>query len=330
MSSTGNTPAAGTSGGDVLTEHVRDGVAALEPLRTQWCFAFCCCWLFAIGGIIALFSVCALFRGNDVVIGATAGTIVVAFLIAWYCSSSRRRALEAAFNTWREEGVRLIDAQASFDVHNGLARSHFDYSGLNSNYFNEYYCNSLLTVGDVSSSSITALHRYRERYYVTETYTDSQGHSQTRQVEKEREVVKTIYDGMMLIMPAELPHSTWLALRPKHAGLADRGMEHLRVACPELHNNYIIGSTDGFAGYRALTPGFMDDLWEFREPFAYLPSYSFRDDRLYITLPHYWLQFGRRPDPWRTVTTTSLDSILQSCRESIEFLKDTAKFLTPY
>jgi len=199
---------------------------------------------------------------------------------------------------------------------------------LNSAFYNRYAASHFLAVAGIRSSALSVKHVYTETYYVTEYYTDSQGHSQSRQVQKQRTVVVPIFDGILLILPAGLPHSAWVVLRHRDAGVP-KGVHRLTVASPFLAKHYAVGASDQFAGHRALTPTLMEALWEYRQQFKYTPGYSFRDGLLYLTIPDYWLDFGQRPVKWVPVTTARLDRVQKSCGKAIDFLKATAASLIP-
>jgi hypothetical protein len=257
-----------------------------------------------------------------------AGVFGTPLLVVGVMASSHGSKLHKLFDTWREEGVQLLEGTAQFSADGGLAQADFDGSGLNSAYYNRYAASHFLAVGGIRSSALSVKHEYTETYYETEFYTDSQGHSQSRQVQKQRTVVVPIFDGMLLIFPSELPHPTWVILRHRNAGLPD-GVHRLTVASPYLVKHYAVGAADQFAGHRTLTPTLMEALWEYAKQFKYTPGYSYRKGLLYLALPDYWLDFGRRPGKWMPVTTARLDRVLKSCGQAIDFVKATATTLVP-
>lgn len=317
-----------SSGFNQLDEHIRQGVEQMEPVRFRWLVLYLAVWVVALFGAAATFIAFTTAKETPEIGWITAGVSGVSLLITRARSSSRCSTLHSAFDVWRETGVQLLEGTARYSAGRGLPQSDFDNSGLNSAFYNRYAASHFLTVGGIRSSALSAQYEYTETYYETEYYTDSDGRSHSREVQKQRTVVVPIFDGMLLILPAELPHSAWVILRHRDAGVPN-GVHRLTVASPFLVKHYAVGASDQLAGHRTLTPTLREALWEYRQQFKYTPGYSYRDGLLYITIPHYWLDCGQRPGKWVPMTTARLDRVLKSCGKAIEFLKATTVKLVP-
>lgn len=316
------------AGFNQLENHVRRGVEQMEPIRFRWLVFYLITWLVGLGGGASTLAAFSLAKETPIAGWIVVGVVLLAFLILKAIVSRQRERLHSIFDAWRAEGVQLLDQTARFSVDQGLASADFDNSGLNGAYYNTYASSHFLAVGAIRSSALAVKNIYTETYDVTETYTDAQGNSHTRTVRKERTVVVPIFHGMLLVIPAKLPHAAWVVLRHRDAGVPN-GVYQLKVASPHLTKNYAVGTSDQFAGHRALTPSLMEALWDYRKKFKCLPGYSYRNGLLYLTIPDHWLNYGQQPGKWLAVTTARLDRVLKACNQSIEFLKATSANLTP-
>jgi len=321
-------PTTSTLGVTRQDDHVRKGVMQMEPMRSRWLMWHLAAWATAVVLLGATAATFALVPNTPEAGWIVLAASIVVILIAGGISRSLGGKLAETFNAWRENGVRLIDADARYAAHQGLGQSDFDQSGLNRAHYNRFSSWSLLSVGDLRTSALSVKHVYTETYYETEYYTDSSGNQQSRQVQKQRTVVIPIFDGMLLALPMSLPHATWVMLQYRKTGLPNE-LAKMSVASPFLANNYVVGTADQFRGHRALTPTLMEALEMYCQQFRHFPAYSYRDDVLYITIPNYWLAFGRAPGKWSAVTTASLKRVLEECEQSIAFLKDSAERLRP-
>lgn len=302
----------------------------MEPIRFGWLMCYMITWVVALIGAYALalsFNKAYESQAPEAFF-VTAAVYGVALLTLRAILSSQRSRLHNAFDAWREKGVQLLDGTASYSADRGLSESDFNDSGLNTHFYNSYATSHFLAVGDIRSSGLSVKNVYTQSYLRTESYTDLQGQMQLRTVEEERTVVESIFDGLLLILPAELPHSAWVVLRHRDYGVP-KGLSRLSVASPFLVKNYAVGASDKFAGHRTLTPSLMEAIGEYAQRFKYSPGYSYRAGMLYLTIPHYWLDFGQRPGKWMPVTTARLNNVLECCRNAIHFLKATAANLVP-
>lgn len=320
--------AAADDGVAARDDHVRQGVRSMEPMRSRWLLWYLCAWAVPVVLSGATFGTFALAPDNPVAGWSVLAVSIVGILIVGCVSSRSGQKLHQAFNAWREAGVRLLDATAAYSADDGIEESAFDQSGLNGAYYNRFFSWSLLSVGDLRTSALSVKHEYTETYYETEYYTDSEGNQQSRQVQKERTVVIPIFDGIMLTFPMSLPHQTWVLLHYRKTELPE-GLIKLSVASPFLAKNYVVAAADQFCGHRTLTPSLMEALETYGQQFPYFPAYSYRDDLLYITIPDYWLAFGKKPGKWSAITTACLSQVLVECQQSIAFLKNTAERLKP-
>lgn len=311
-----------------VEEHVRRGVRSMEPMRARWLVWNLCFWIVTValgGSTVAAWST---FRDEPAVCWTVTGVSALAVIILGSLSSSCRTPLYQAFDTWRAEGVRLLDSSASFAAQSGFSQSDFDRSGLNGAYYNGFSSWSLLSVGSLRASALSVKHTYTETYYDTEYHTDSRGRTESRQVQKKRTVTVPIFDGIMLIVPAPLPRAAWILLRHHASGLPD-GVQKIDVASPFLAETYAIGASDPFAGHRALTPSLMEALEVYCGRFRSCVGYSYRDDLLYITIPNHYLGFGERPGKWSAMTALGLRQVLEACQQSIASLQEAAERLKP-
>ncbi|MBI1830051.1 MAG: DUF3137 domain-containing protein [Planctomycetes bacterium] len=316
-----------TKGPFTLEEHIRRGVDTVEPIRFRWLMIHLSAWLIAIVLCGATYAAYSTAPDNPQILWGAAIFSVVTIACFWALSSYTGSSLVEAFEQWRCEGIQLLDATAALDAAGGLEQSLFDESGLNGAYYNLYDSSQLLTVGPMRASSLSVRHEYTETYY--ETVTEYHGNqTTTRQVEKTRTIVDSIFEGLLVVIPVKLPHAAWIILRPQDAGAPD-GLHTMRVASPFLTNHYAVGASDQFAAHRALTPTLMESLWDFGQQFGDLPGYSYRGGVLYITVPNYWMDFGEEPSKWSAVTTARLSAVMESCSAAITFLQETAKVLRP-
>jgi hypothetical protein len=311
-----------------FAQHIKQGKELMEPIRIRWLCAFLAAAFCAVVGAsvsLLAFSV----SPNDPAPGYMSACIsFILFIVLALRSASLGEQLNDQFNRWRETGVQMLDSEASFAAGRGLSQADFDSSGLNNATYNRYSCSSMLSVGRSQSSYIYASDERTETYYETEYYTDSQGHQQSRQVQKTRQVVVKIFSGLLLKHPVRLPKGGALMLRSRRVGLPN-GWHQLHVASPELHKHYAIGATDAFIGHRTLTPSFMVRLWDYSSTCRYLPSYAYRDGWLYLLIPEFWLSFGRQPGKWRVVSNVSLQQCMDECHASIDFVRNSVQKLVP-
>lgn len=311
-----------------LEAFLRKGAQELEPRRFRWLLLYLVAWILGIVGALATFTAFSMNSGNPQIGWIALGVSAVVFLIACFIASSIGAKLRDQFDQWRAELVQLLEERAEYKANSMLEQTLFDKSGISGAYYNRYSGSGFFKLGDIRLSSLSVNHEYKKTYYETVTSTDSQGRTQTEQVRKEKTIVDTIFYGMLLAIPAPLPHPTWLLLRHRDFEVP-KGHKTLTVASPFLMNNFTISADDEFAGHRTLTPTMMHALWEYREKFKYVPRYSFKDGFLYIGIPSFWLDFGNRPSKWRSVTITSLDRIAKACQSSIDFVKTTSESLVP-
>jgi hypothetical protein len=316
------------AGVNPVEDHIRSGVATLEPIRFRWLICYGVAWLVGAMAGGATFVASTVAKESPGVFWTVLVVSGISTLVAIGISSSQGSKLHEEFNQWRSEGVKLLDRSATFSSSSGIDKSDFDESGLNSAYYNTYSSWNSLEVGGIRSSALSVKHIYTEKYTETESYTDTDGQSKTRQVTKEREVVVPIFDGLMVIMPAKLPHESTVMLRHRDAGVP-KDLHRLTVASPFLAKHYAVGASEPFAGHRALTPTLMESLWDYDQQFEYTTGYSYKSGLLYIKIPKYWLIFGDLPGKWTAVTTDKLDRVLNACGTSIAFLKSTATKLVP-
>lgn len=344
---------------------IRTGVDELEPLRFQWLLFTLSCWLIGIVLAIVIYITYSANRGNTgnqlqdrrsqvtraskddtsnqdgsqniVVVSSVISLIAIIALgvISW----KKGKKLHEQFDQWRDKIINSIDSTAQFKQDSYLDQHHFDSSGLNSKTYNTYSGGSFLRVQDMQMSYLSIQHRYKETYYTTET-TYVNGQATTRQVQKEREVVIPIFDGMLVILPAPLPHAGSVMLQPKQSlvkallksystDFIPNNLHKITVASPDLNNNYLVGTSDKFVGHRILTPTLMVSLWEYRGQFKAPPRYSYTGNLLYILLSGISIGCGKRPSKWMPVTTSRLTQVVADCRSSLEFLKATAQKLKP-
>lgn len=311
-----------------IAQHIKHGRNEMEPMRIRWLCAYVAAAFCGLVGLGASAMVFAVVPTDPVPGWVTAGVSAVLFIVLAFRSSSLGDQLSERFARWRESAVLMLDGEASFAAYKGLGQAEFDRSGLNNCDYNRYSYNSFLSVGKSQSSYVHVSHERTETYYETEYYTDSQGHHQSRQVQKTRQVVVKVFSGLLVKHPAPMPKGGALMLRSKRTGLPN-GWHRLRVASPELNNNYTVGAIDAYAGHRTLTPSFMVRLWNYSSQFKYLPSYAYRDGWLYLLIPDFWLSFGRQPSKWTAITGVGLQQCLDECQASIQFLREGSKALIP-
>jgi len=307
---------------------IEEGATELEMLRQLWLRASLISWgLFGGAGLIsyALFNA----RPDDPRIwgGAAAATVIIGFIF-FAISKRRRNALYDRFHAWRDRAIQMIDADAQLHPSNCIKQEAFDDSWLNGAFYNRYYGNNYLRVGNVECSNLSLKHQYEESYTETVYETDSRGQQTSRQVNKTRTVIVPIYDGFFMATPAQLPHPGSVLLRHSSQGLPN-GLKTINVASPNLKKTYAIGATDQFLGYRAMTPKLMVALWEFCAQFKYAPGFSYRGSLLYITLPNFFIGFGTTPGRWRAITLSTLRKVFDECAQSIKFVKTTSQILQP-
>ena len=307
---------------------IHNGIETLEPLRFKYTVFYFSSWIISV--ILLLITIKVYFDSKDesstwITMAVVSVVIVIIMIVV---TIGKKRELDEEFDSWRNGVIHHIDSSAILKANECLRQDLFNASGLNSKYYNRYSGSNYLRVGDFQASYLSVKHEYKETYYETVTTTNSQGQSETRQERRERTVVKTVFNGLLLILTAPLPHAGWVILILQSIGIPN-GLHKINVASPYLVNNYAIGVSEKFIGHRALTPSLMEALWDYRNQFNDLPGYSYQDSLLYITIPGVELKFGNYPNAWSQVTFSKLDKIISDCENSINFLKGSAEKLKP-
>lgn len=311
-----------------LDNHVNEGVQLLAPLRKQWLRAYLCSWLFVLTGSAVIFGTWSAVPNEPLVAWCITGGAILCMLFMIARSSKKGDELAESFNKWRAEAVVQINSDAALRSESGLDQSSFDDSLLYRATYNRYSGWNLVQLGNIKCSSLSVKHEYQETYYETETYTDSNGHSQSRQVQKTRTVVRPVFDGTMIEMPAPAPYPLTAVLQhPSHGHV--KGLKKFRPDSTYLLKNYAISVSDQFASHRMLTPTMQVEIEEFSRMFKYLPGYSYRGDRVYVCLPDFYLSYGDRPGKWRAITTARLIKVTENCEKSLEFLASITPRLVP-
>jgi hypothetical protein len=311
-----------------LDNHVNQGVILLGPLRKQWLRAYLSSWLFALVGGVSIAGTWAMAKNEPIVAWCVTGTVVLCMFLMMRRSTKKGETLARSFNKWRAEAVTQIHADAALDTNSYIDQSSFDASLLYRSVYNRYSGWNFIQLGNMKCSSLSVKHEYQETYYETETYTDSNGTSQTRQVQKTRTVVRPVFDGTMIEIPAPAPYPVTAILQHPSHGLV-KDLQKLRPESTFLLKNYAISVSDQFAGHRMLTPSMQVDIEEFSRMFKYLPGYSYRGNRVYVCLPSFYLSYGDRPGKWRAITTAKLIKVIENCQKSIEFLESITPRLIP-
>lgn len=304
------------------------GVDTLEPLRFNYRVWSLSTWSISIFlGLITLGIY--IKSGYSQSVWVSVGIIsTITIIVMVVVTFRKKQQLYEKFDSWRDDVIEYIDNAACFKPNECLSQNSFDASGLNTQYYNRYSGSNYLRVENLEASYLLAQHEYTETYYETVTVTNSQGQIETRQEQRTRTKVDTIFEGLLLILHAPLPHSGWVIIRPKGIGVP-KGSHKITVASPYLNNNYAIGVSEKFMGHRTLTPTLMESLWDYAQQFKYLPGYSYQKNLLYVTIPGGWLDFGRRPGVWSAITFSTLERVIQDCQNSIRFLKESAERLKP-
>ena len=311
-----------------LDNHVNQGVQLLGPLRKKWLRAYLCSWLFLFAGSAAIAGTWAAAQNEPIVAWCVTGGVVLCMLFMMRRSSKKGEALAKSFNKWRAEAVTQINSDAAISCDSYLEQSSFDDSLLYRTVYNRYSGWNFIQLGNLKCSSLSVKHEYQETYYETETYTDSNGRSETRQVQKTRTVVRPVFDGTMIEIPAPTPYPLTAVLQHPSHGLV-KDLQKFRPESTYLLKNYAISVSDQFASHRMLTPSMQVDIEEFSRMFKYLPGYSYRGNRAYVCLPSFYLSYGDRPGKWRAVTTARLIKVIENCQKSIEFLASITPRLIP-
>jgi len=249
---------------------------------------------------------------------------IAAYLVASLTINSHinnlRTRLRSAFNDWRAKCVTIINGEATFSNRGFLASRFFDQSCISSSAYNMYSGSNLLECNGVRASNLCIQNERIVTYYET----DAQGNT----IRRETRVVDTIFSGTLIMVPATLRHAAWVILRPK-GGVLGSGLKRIRLSSPQLHKTYIVGATDPFAGHHLLTPVMMDRIYSFSLLFRYLATFSYRDGYLYIAAPGATLSYGTCPTRWRPVTSSSLRSVADACRASLELIIGSTSSLIP-
>jgi hypothetical protein len=250
------------------------------------------------------------------------------YMVAYFLLSSTlennvsiaRNNLHRAFDRWRAECIPLIEPDASYDKHGYLDESIFSKSCISAHVYNRYWGSSLLKCRGIVASSLRVQNERIESWYET----DSNGIS----IRRERVVVDNIFTGLVIAVPAPLRHPAWIVLKPSGSNIAS-GLTKMRVSSPSLNKTFSIATSDQFAGHRLLTPSMMDNLYEFNNLFGNIVTYSYKEGWLYIGAPGSMLYYGSYPRRLTPVTSTSLFSVAQACKDSLNLIANSTRSLIP-
>jgi hypothetical protein len=312
---------------EAVRDLLRDGADEMEAIRLRWLKSFMFAWLAALVLVPVTAGVYALAPDLPAVWGTVAGASLVTLLVMGSTSGKHGERLVAAFVAWRDQVVRALNPDADLDPSGYLESDVFDASGLNGAYYNRYSGWNHLALGPMRASNLAVDHVYTVTVYETVSSTDANGNTTYQQVARQKTVVDPIFHGVLLIVPAPLPHPGTVVVSPSGAGLD--GLREVRVMSPDLRNNYAIGASEPFVGHRTLTPSLQAALWDYCCQQGCRAGFAYRDGLLYVTLPGATLEFGSVPGKWQVIGESRLMRVVEICRAALNFMHDSADTLRP-
>lgn len=300
---------------DALIKHSQSGAETLEPVRFQWLTWYLISRTVLIAGSCFTYTGYTLFKDATVLLLAISTGFVVLFVFSNYIASSQKKMLYNTFEEWRREAMVLLDESASYCYNSGLSQDNFNKSALRDYGYNRYSSTSLFRIGDLLTSYLNVQHVSTEHYY------DEKG------FRKERTIVKTIYSGTLIIMPAPRRYNGDVVIRHlKRGKLA--GYSLLTVASPMLENKYSISVSNEFEGHHLLTPRLIESLIDQSSEYNWCSEYAYCNNNLYLTIANHRLDFGISPGKWYVIDVDMLYNIIETCNLTMNKVKTTAAKLT--
>ncbi|HEY3412268.1 MAG TPA: DUF3137 domain-containing protein [Armatimonadota bacterium] len=258
----------------------------------------------------------------DLVPAGIAGALgIAAFIYCLWAAFSRQNDFAGVFSRWQDEQVmRSLDPDCDFDAARYLESAEYELSGLFPDEYNGFsganYVHRKVGETEMAASNLNVTYTWETTR--TESYTDSNGNTQTRTVTESH--TDTRFSGLLLRFDAAKDFTGRVFIDPRRQSSRREGTTEVLLPSSEFMGRFSVSATDEFAAHYLLSPATLERILALQARFNDPIHLSYVESCLYLGLPGVELGFGDAPGLFRRVREESVLRVVSQCRASLLFL----------